>query len=272
MLNIRVSAQAKKLLKPPRKMKETRRMKPVAPAHANELWYRQQLLALVADLERETARTVTPVAIEAAERRMAQDAAPRKVADAIRKAEAKYKKIETLAEKTATKLVEKNLRVVDERLSNSVRAATGVDLKAQFVTTPGLKRAMKKASEENVELITSVPEEYFSKLRKRIGNAFETGMRPETLAKEIERVGEVTESRARLIARDQTAKMNSAFNQERQLSLGIEKYEWQTSGDERVREDHASKDGQTFRWDDPPSDTGHPGEDIQCRCVAVPLF
>lgn len=78
-------------------------------------------------------------------------------------------------------------------------------------------------------------------------------------------------SRAKLIARDQTSKMNGAFNQARQTSLGIDRYVWQTSGDERVREEHQANDGQVFSWNDPPA-TGHPGEDINCRCVAVPYF
>lgn len=46
--------------------------------------------------------------------------------------------------------------------------------------------------------------------------------------------------------------MNAAFNEIRQVGLGIESYTWQTSGDERVREDHAAHDGTVFRWSDPP--------------------
>ncbi|MDD0884230.1 phage head morphogenesis protein, partial [Xylella fastidiosa subsp. multiplex] len=35
------------------------------------------------------------------------------------------------------------------------------------------------------------------------------------------------------------------------------------------REDHAAHDGTVFRWSDPPA-TGHPGQDYNCRCVAIP--
>ena len=45
--------------------------------------------------------------------------------------------------------------------------------------------------------------------------------------------------------------------------------QWLTSDDERVRPSHREKVGKFFRWDDPPADTGHPGADIQCRCVAI---
>jgi hypothetical protein len=49
----------------------------------------------------------------------------------------------------------------------------------------------------------------------------------------------------------------------------LPRYVWLTSGDEKVRPSHAANDGKIFYWSDPPS-TGHPGEDINCRCVAVP--
>lgn len=47
------------------------------------------------------------------------------------------------------------------------------------------------------------------------------------------------------------------------------RYVWMTAGDEKVRPSHAANDGKIFRWSDPPA-TGHPGEDIHCRCIAVP--
>lgn len=45
------------------------------------------------------------------------------------------------------------------------------------------------------------------------------------------------------------------------------KYIWHTQGDGKVRDSHAENDGKTFSWDSPP-DTGHPGEDYNCRCWA----
>ena len=53
--------------------------------------------------------------------------------------------------------------------------------------------------------------------------------------------------------------------------MGIKQYIWSTSGDERVRDSHAENDGKIFSYDDPPP-TGHPGDEINCRCVAIPYF
>ena len=92
------------------------------------------------------------------------------------------------------------------------------------------------------------------------------------MIKQIQKIGRNTTKRAKLIARDQSSKLNSALNQQRQQNFGVEEYVWRTSGDERVRDNHRSKNGKTFRWDDPPKDTGHPGQDVQCRCVAQPII
>ncbi len=46
-------------------------------------------------------------------------------------------------------------------------------------------------------------------------------------------------------------------------------YIWRTSGDNKVRASHAANSGKIFAWDNPP-ETGHPGEDYNCRCTAEP--
>ena len=83
---------------------------------------------------------------------------------------------------------------------------------------------------------------------------------------------DVSDSRAKLIARDQIAKLNGQLTMERQVDMGVDSYIWRTVGDERVRETHADNEDQTFTWDNPPAETGHPGEDVQCRCWAEPIL
>ncbi len=132
---------------------------------------------------------------------------------------------------------------------------------------------MKLKTRENVALIKSIPDEYFDKIERLV---FESVIQGRTSSRsmidEIREIGGVTQARARFIARDQTAKLNAALNRERNQALGIVEYIWRTSKDERVRDSHRSKEGKRYRWDDPPADTGHPGEDYQCRCTAVPVI
>jgi len=81
----------------------------------------------------------------------------------------------------------------------------------------------------------------------------------------------VTDRRAMLIARDQISKHNGALTRARMQGAGIARYQWSSSKDERVRTSHSTLEGRVFSWDRPPP-VGHPGEDIQCRCVALPVF
>ena len=76
----------------------------------------------------------------------------------------------------------------------------------------------------------------------------------------------------RRLTRDQTQKQISNLTQARHRQMGIVEYRWSTSEDERVREEHAANNGKVFRWDTPPPITGHPGNDILCRCVERPII
>lgn len=47
-------------------------------------------------------------------------------------------------------------------------------------------------------------------------------------------------------------------------------YIWKTVKDNRVRGDHAAREGKIFLWNKPP-DGGHPAQDYNCRCWAEPV-
>ncbi len=147
------------------------------------------------------------------------------------------------------------------------KAVIGIDVTQ---SEPWLKDFVDLFVESNVGLIKSISTTYFGQVRDIVESAAITGRRPESLAADIEERFGVSESKARLIARDQTGKLNGQLTSARQQRLGIRSFVWRTSGDERVRESHEAKEGLTYEWQDPPADTGMPGEDYQCRCTAEP--
>lgn len=131
--------------------------------------------------------------------------------------------------------------------------------------------------ETNVELIKSIPSEYYKNAKARILENIKGGMRVEELAEDLEARAHITESRATLIARDQTGKLYGQVNKERQKNAGIMTYVWRTVGDNRVRDAHAALEGQEFTWGQPPvtndaGETNEPGEDYQCRCTGEPVL
>lgn len=257
-----------------------RLLKPIKPSHKVELWYKTQLLSVVAQLRRVAReellpelKRLEPLYVKAADG-LARDAhVPRRSLETtFSRMAQRFGGIGQTAQRLSDLAVERNAEAVDERLKTAIKASLSIDISPVLNQSGPILDAMKAATKANIELITSIPDQYFDKLGEAVSKNMEAGMRFEDLAKEVERIGDVTESRAKLIARDQTSKMNGAFNEARQTSLGIDKYQWQTSGDERVREDHAENDGKVFSWNDPPDGTGHPGHDVNCRCVAIPYF
>lgn len=150
-----------------------------------------------------------------------------------------------------------------------IRRAIGVDAMAP---EPQLLMMLESWRDESVSLITRVTQNQIDDVADIVRRQVRQGNRPGLIGEAIqERLG-ISERRARFIARDQTAKLNGQLTQMRQSNLGIEEYIWRTSRDERVRASHLEKEGQKFRWDSPPFDTGHPGQDYNCRCTAEPVI
>lgn len=159
----------------------------------------------------------------------------------------------------------------NKRAGNYIKHVVGLNPRAEARTGT----AIDTFRDRNLSLIKSLEHDSIAKLRTILERA-EKGTRVEDIREQIQHLGDVSESRADLIARDQTGKLNGQLNQLHQTNAGIEEYDWSTSGDERVRSGHEELDGTRQRWDSPP-DTGngehyHPGDDIQCRCSAIPVI
>lgn len=125
---------------------------------------------------------------------------------------------------------------------------------------------------ENVGLITTMEASTFDDLAQHVSRAVVEGRTAVELEGVIRDRFGVAEGRARLIARDQIAKLNGRITQARQEAMGVPAYEWSSSGDERVRPIHRKLDGTIRRWDNPHPTEGHPGSAIACRCVAIPVI
>jgi len=122
---------------------------------------------------------------------------------------------------------------------------------------------------QNAKLTKSIPDQYLEEVGRLADQALQQGKTPHQFADLLRKRYSVTQNRARLIARDQVAKLNGQLTQLRHEEMGVTHYTWRTSKDERVRSLHRDREGKRFSWQKPPSD-GHPGVPIQCRCTAEP--
>ena len=121
----------------------------------------------------------------------------------------------------------------------------------------GVERLMEKAISDNVNLIKTIPVRYHDRLKTQLETLaqvapFDQQALKTVLANNYNSSG----YNLRRLTRDQTNKLIGNLSQARQQQIGITHYVWQTSEDERVRDSHSAKNGKTFRWDQPPPDTG----------------
>jgi len=106
--------------------------------------------------------------------------------------------------------------------------------------------------------------------------ALSTGRRAEEIQKDILNTGEVTLSRARLIARTEVARTASGLVQARATHIGLTHYVWRTSMDATVRESHKKMNGKIIAWADMPTledgSVCHAGAIYNCRCYPDPIL
>ena len=203
------------------------------------------------------------------------------------------------------KLLSFNMREKLDRIANMNRKlkiaewkrvcqrTLGVDIFEDYYKGEFFQQAMDTWVQENIDLIVTQPKDSLTQMREIVRQGYEEGRRPEAIAKDINGSYDSTKSHAEFIARDQTAKLNSALTRSQQQDAGVNMYIWDTSRDQRVRDTHRRMHGKYFRWGDVTvysDDKGktwkkktldmanikgkfvHPGEDYQCRCVAIPVF
>lgn len=167
---------------------------------------------------------------------------------------------------------------ISKRNIKAVASAVDVEIEP-LLKDNKLTPYFKNVVNENVGLIKSISQKNIPAFKNKLVYAITNDIHNKNFWHQIEKyIDQNTMSvraHAKLIARDQVNKLNGRVSQYRQQQLGGKKYTWQTSEDERVREDHKKLDGTTQRWDNPPvvdrrtGRRGHPGFDYQCRCNAL---
>lgn len=152
-----------------------------------------------------------------------------------------------------------------------IRGVTQIDVGA-LLTDADLVEFMALRSEVLVGLIKNVSDDMIYQINREVlGSIFE-GRSNADIAKSLQKIDGISRSRAKLIARDQASKHNAALNQFRQEQAGVKRYRWSTILDGRERATHRANNGRIFAWAKPPATTGHPGDDINCRCRGLAVL
>lgn len=263
--------------------KRNKEFTPSQPSKRAEVKYRNSLFILIIALKTTLLKRINGFL------KLNTKATPPQIIEYTTAVLEELRKKETLA---YAKDVSQNIvKVVNEtnknRLIQNIQKGTDLDLKNLFANN-NTKDKLDEYIAKNVSLITSIKNDFLNDVEKEIRKNYLENGRAENLATIIHERSNISKNRARLIARDQTLKLNSELDQERMQSLGVKLYIWKTAKDERVRHTHANMQDLVCRFDDDTvysQDGGKtwlkrtadmpktkPGIEIQCRCFAKAIL
>jgi uncharacterized protein with gpF-like domain len=221
-----------------------------------------------------------------------------------------YDKVASQSRDIAAGVFDKVNHVTHEQWYKAANKVMGVNL---FQFEPWIKTEATAFIKENVDLITKVESDVLSDISRITMGGFRQGKRWESVKDEIMSGTDLVkgpfkklETRAELIARDQSLKLYSDLGEKRQRSTGLVWYVWRSMEDERVvgtpggkwpeptdgHGNHFFMNGKVCRWDDstvyadsiddakngkwkqrPEKSSGEvPGRSYNCRCYAEPVF
>lgn len=253
-----------------RRKGSTAQLPVIAGTLSAERAYLKALRMILRELARETRENIVPLAVAeiAANRAMMKDADRtwfqrllEMSIDLVISAEGMVGRILGLEAQRHT-----------ERFMETAKRTLGVDL-AAVVRREDLGDLLRNAGLRNAGLIKGLAEDAVRRVQTTVTNAVINGRSAADLRKELTKQFHFSDSRARLIARDQVAKTNSDLNRLRHQQAGVTSYRWATSADERVRPRHRELDGKVYKYGEPTgAEEGlPPGQPIACRCVAIAI-
>lgn len=192
----------------------------------------------------------------------------------------KYEKIINENSKIIAKImVDKEKNASARSLKSSFKKLTGnISLKTNYISKD-LKPKIDSLIAENVSLIKSIPEEYFTNITGTVMRSITTGKGLDSLTKALTKYEGITERKAKNIAIDQTRKAYNVINKERMESAGFTKFKWLHSGGGlQPRKDHIAMNGKVYSFDKLPvidkktGERGIPGQAINCGCTMMPVY
>lgn len=276
---LRQQLALRKALSGTRKRKPPKAVKPLAIVRA----YERDLLELVRDWQKELLEIVRagyPRLLAESKVRAAIDSlstlgAPRldARADLLEEFNRAFERARqrvnwaSRAPRIATRMTESISMFNRQQLDRQFRAVTGFGFPDVRSNAGAL---LEQARRENVRLIEGMARNERARLEDLLANASRRGDTIATLAERIQGDFGRTETQAASIARNQTFAINAELNQVRMQEVGVDKYTWSTSLDEKVREDHQALEGREFSFDDPPvaddksGERYNPGERFNC--------
>jgi uncharacterized protein with gpF-like domain len=254
--------------------KTAKALRPVLPNVGIQAEYRRKIERLVQEM-RDSVDYWLKAAYRADPPEMAADATPAaELQDAINKLTKRWgRRFDVGSRELAKYFAMAAWRRSDAALMRILKDA-GFTVK--FKMTPAMRDVLKATVEQNVQLIRSIPDQYFTQVQGAVMRSVTAGRDLASLSKELQEHYGVTKRRAAFISLDQNNKATAVFTRVRQTELGITEAVWLHShGGKTPRPTHLANSGKKYDvskgWFDPDPKVRRfifPGELPRCRCVS----
>ena len=176
----------------------------------------------------------------------------------------------------------------EEEIDKRVRVTLADDLAVQPTPDVEAQKQMRKSYTDNVRLsIQGFLDDEVKRFRSKLLPEIQAGIGRDAVTEYVQARLKVGFSRAKFIARQETALFTSKQKELQYQEVGIDRYRWKAiggrSGDGRTRDEHRQAHGKIFYWSRDvgpngarkPIDTDgvakNPGESFGCRCQAIPI-
>lgn len=148
--------------------------------------------------------------------------------------------------------------------TRGVLAGTDIDISTMIGPAEATETIAEFMARQTA-LIRNVSDDTRAKIADLVYRGLQQRTTSNVVGREITRITGLSRRRANRIAADQSVKLSSALDRQRQREAGLDHWKWRHSGKLHFRPDHKARDGNVYTDATAPAD--QPGELPFCGCV-----
>ena len=268
----------------PNSKKKYRTIRPILPSSAIKAQYQKALLELIAEMHNSVTYWIKARYRERLDDIVvaSDESAPRSLQKELNRRRSQWRNnFKEHANKQSRKFTSKVHTAVKLQLANSIREKAANFIWEGKKVSRRLNNVIQSTINENIGLISSIPDQYLSQANTIIMQGVKNGRDMGFIVTELEKQCKVAENRAIIIARDQTNKATEAINTAICQDIGITEGIWMhRMGSKVPRSTHMDVlDGEKFTLSEGLYDPDKrverfisPGELINCHCTYLPII
>lgn len=132
-----------------------------------------------------------------------------------------------------------------DKWTAAVKAGVGVDLE-MMLNAGEVQEALSTFMQRNIALVRNVSDQAQGRISDAVFRGYERRAPVAEVAKEIREATGMGRDRSIRIASDQSSKLSSQLDRERQAEAGLTQFKWRHSGKAHPRSWHRARDGKVY--------------------------